>query len=242
MHALTRAVVGAGGALESVTCQPPLTLRQVRTDDPDTCALCLVGTAAGPLAGDDLTLDIRLRAGARATLTAAGASLSQGNDGARATLRTRLSLGHAASLRAQPGPVIVAEGANVDVAVEIELAADAHLEWRELIVLGRSGEAPGRATLRWDVTRAGRPVLRQTVDLTDPALMAWPGMLARRRVIATALVTGPRVQAKTQVSSGIAVAARLDEHTCLITVLGNDAAEVSRQLSCLSDALASSVA
>ena len=42
-------------------------------------------------------------------------------------------------------------------------------DWRELIVLGRTGEPPGRVTLRWDVTRCGQPVLRQFAD-TDPGI------------------------------------------------------------------------
>ena len=32
-------------------------------------------------------------------------------------------------------------------------------------MLGRTGERPGLATLRWDVTRLGHPVLRQFTDL-----------------------------------------------------------------------------
>ena len=31
--------------------------------------------------------------------------------------------------------------------------AGAAVDWRELVVLGRTGEPPGRATLRWDVSR-----------------------------------------------------------------------------------------
>ena len=39
------------GRLGHLHCEPPLTLRRIRADG-TTCALCLVGTAAGPL--DDL--------------------------------------------------------------------------------------------------------------------------------------------------------------------------------------------
>ena len=44
-------------------------------------AVRLVGTAAGPLAGDDLSLSLLLAPGARASLGATGASLAQGRDG-----------------------------------------------------------------------------------------------------------------------------------------------------------------
>jgi urease accessory protein len=225
MKATTTAVVQRGGRLGHLNCQPPLTLRQVRSDDDGTCALCLVGTAAGPLAGDDLTLELTLRAGARATLQAAGASLAQGGGGTR-TMRTTVTLEAGAALVARPAPLIVAHGGRVDVAIVIELADDAAVEWHELLVLGRSGESPGTVTLRWDVTRAGRPVLRQFIDLADPALAKWRGMTHGARVLATRLVSDPSTSATTIVHSPTAVTARLDQHTTLTTVLGDDASQV----------------
>jgi urease accessory protein len=239
MRAVTTAVVNTGGRLESVVCQPPLTLRQVHSDEPECCALCLVATSAGPLAGDDLEFNLTLRSGACATLQATGASLAQGDSSGESRLRTRVILDEDANLRGRPGPVVVAAGGRVDVAVALDLAAGAHIQWQELVVLGRTSQAKGAATLRWDVTRAGRPLLRQVVDLTDPVLTAWPGMLSGGRVIASALISGPDVLARTVVASDTAVAARLDENTVLVTVLGSDAAVVSRALA---DLMASAVA
>jgi len=74
----SQAVVAAGGVLEVLDCAPPLTLRRVHSDDASICALCLVGTAAGPLAGDDLELSLHLLPGAHASLVATGASIAQG--------------------------------------------------------------------------------------------------------------------------------------------------------------------
>jgi urease accessory protein len=76
--ARTTAVVEAGGVLGELHCAPPLTLRQVRGEDPGACELRLVGTAAGPLAGDDLSLSLRLQAGARAALGARAATAAGG--------------------------------------------------------------------------------------------------------------------------------------------------------------------
>lgn len=229
MKARTEVVVGTGGRLERLDCRPPLTIRRVHSDDPDVCALCLVGTAAGPLAGDVLELDLEVRDGARATLTATGASLAQGGGGAR-RVRTTVRVGSQARLSAQPQPLIAAAGSRVDIAVGIDLADTAAVDWQELLVLGRSGEAPGAATLRWDVTRAGRPVLRQFLDLADPALVAWRGMIDGARVIATAFRSDPLVAARTVVRSPWSVAAMLDVHTLLLTVLGSDVAAVRREL------------
>jgi urease accessory protein len=104
------------------------------------------------------------------------------------------------------------------------------VRWRELIVLGRTGEPPGQATLRWDVTRLGHPVLRQFVDLADPALTGRPGLTARRRVLACALICDPASAALTLVASPAAVAQRVDDHTLLVTVLDDDAVSAARQL------------
>jgi urease accessory protein len=227
MRARTRAVV-AGDRLVEVYCEPPLTLRRV-DGAPGNCALCLVGSAAGPLAGDDLHLDLELRPDARATLQASGATIAQGSGGNR-TLRTSLRIGAGARLASVPAPVVVAHGARLALTITIDLAADAAVAWRELIVLGRSDEPPGAVTLRWDVTRAGRPVLRQLVDLADPVLAGWRGMTAGARVLASALVCDPGMAAATVVHSPLAVTAKLDEHTTLTTVLGSDAARAQADL------------
>jgi len=222
--ARTTAVVEPGGVLGELSCAPPLTLRQVRSDDPGRCELRLVGSAAGPLAGDDLALDLRLRTGARATLRATGASLAQGRDrGGAAALSIRADLAAGADLIADPGALIVCQGSRVDVRVELALAEDAAIEWHELIVLGRPGEPPGQATVRWDVTRGGRPVLRQFVELD-------PGLTDGRRVLACALIAGPAVAARTVVAGPAAVAQRVDEHALLLTVLADDAAAAAHEL------------
>jgi len=220
------AVIEPGGVLGELACVPPLTLRQVHGEG--RCELRLIGTAAGPLAGDNLSLSLRLRPGARATLRAAGASLAQGRDhGGAAALSIRADLAEEADLIADPGALIVCQGSRVDVRVELALGRDAAVDWRELIVLGRTGEPPGQATLRWDVTRLGRPVLRQFADL-DPAGLTM--LTAGRRVLACALICDPAGSPRTVVDSPVAVAQRVDEHTLLVSVLHDDAASATRQL------------
>jgi urease accessory protein len=229
--ARTSAVVEPGGVLGELACAPPLTLRQVHGEG--RCELRLVGTAAGPLAGDDLSLSLRLRPGARATLRATGASLAQGRGRHRtAALSMRADLAEDADLIADPGALILCRGGRVDVRLELALATGATVDWRELIVLGRTGEPPGQATLRWDVTRLGRPVLRQLVDLTGPAPT---GLTAGHRVLACALISGPALTPRTVVASPAAVAQRVDEHTLLVTVLDDDATRAARTLEDLCD-------
>ena len=121
----------------------------------------------------------------------------------------------------------------MDVRLDLTLGAGAAVDWRELIVLGRTGEPAGQATLRWDVTRLGRPVLRQFVDLnpeSGPALASRAGLTAGRRVLACALIAGPALAPRTVVASPVAVAQRVDDQTLLVTVLDDDAARATRQL------------
>ena len=142
----------------------------------------------------------------------------------------RADLADGSDLVADTGALIVCQGSRADVSVELALGLRTAVEWRELIVLGRTGEGAGAATLRWDVTRVGRPVLRQFVDLADPRLTAWAGLAAHRRVLACALIADPESSPRTVVSSPTSVAQRVDDQTLLVTVLGDDAALATQNL------------
>jgi urease accessory protein len=237
--ARSRAVIGPGGRLAELACQPPLTLRQVTEPDAAICALCLVNTAAGPVAGDDLILELEVADSASATLQAAGAQIAQGRAGRQGSaVSFQATVGAGGRLRADPGALIIRPGGRVAARVDLRLAADATVDWRELIVLQRGEELDGAApavTLRWDVTRAGAPVLRQLVDLTDPRWLRWPGMIAGRRVLASALLAGPGVAAETVIAAPTAIAQPLADGAVLVTVLADDAAAAQRQRDELSD-------
>jgi len=155
---------------------------------------------------------------------ATGASIAHG--AGTASTRITVCLGEAAGLDADPGPLIVCAGARVRLSLRIDLAPAATLRWRELVVLGRTGERPGSAVLDWDVRRDGRPLLRQTLTL-DPD-DAWPGLLAGNRVVLTELQVGP--PAATVVHSPTAVTQRVAADVALTTVLAGDAASALRYL------------
>ncbi len=225
MKAEAYAKVEAGGVLRHVRDAPPLTVRRVHSDDPAVTALCLVGSAAGPLPGDELTLRLDVANDARASLRATGASIAQGRGCDPSRLDLNVSLGERAELDADPGALIVTAVARVEVRVRITLPETATLRWQEVLILGRTGEPPGAVTLRWDVTRAGIPLLRQHIDLTGSD---WIGRLAGARVLATTLLVGPELTARTRVLTPSAVAQRLDEHAELRTVLAPDTATAAR--------------
>jgi urease accessory protein len=217
------ATIRPGGVLGPVRCQPPLTLRRVHHDDPSVCSVGLVGSAAGPLAGDELSLHLDIEDGAAAELRATGASIAQGRASTGSSLRMTARVGSDASLVADPGPLIVCEGSRVDVSVGLELHSSSEVQWSETVVLGRSADrSPGAAVLEWDVRRDGRPLLRQRVDLTEETTRSW--LVSGHRVLASVLLAGPSVRARTVVRSRTSVAQRIDEQALLITVLAMDGA------------------
>jgi urease accessory protein len=227
MIARAEVEIGRRGVLR-LTSAPPLTLREVHPEDGVSTTLCLVGSAAGPLAGDELTLSITVHDGAVAQLIATGAMIAQGSGSS--TLRTEVRVAAGAELTGHPGPLIVCASSRVEVGLDIDLDADATLHWRELVVLGRSHEPAGAALLWWNVTRAGRPLLRQSIDLTDERQRSWPGMLAGNRVMLTELAVCPGSIAATAVHSPTAVTQRLTDDASLTTVLAEDAASATRML------------
>jgi len=204
-----------------------MTIRRVRNDDSTCAAMCVVGTAAGPLPGDDISLEITALANARVRVCYAGASVAQGSGGPPARLRTSVTAGEDASVIGSNPPLVVAAGAAVDSQVSFDLAPTATLEWSELLVLGRSGEQAGAVRWSWNAVVGGRALLRQTVVLDR---IGAPLALAGARLVASTLLLAPDLAAQTVVLHERAVAARLADTALLLTVLGADAASVSHDL------------
>ena len=156
-------------------------------------AVYLVGGAAGPLGGDELTVEVRVCDGARCTVRSAAATLAQpGRTATRSWLRTRLDLGAGAELSFRPEPLIAVRGCDHTNDTRIDLAEDASLELGEELVLGRHDEASGRVRTRLHVVRAGRTILRHDLDLGGDA-PGWRSgvVLGGARAATSLVVVGP---------------------------------------------------
>ncbi len=159
---------GPGGTtrLPVLRSQAPLVLR--RTPG----AVYLVGAAAGPLGGDQLSLRITVRAGASLSLRTVAASVAlPGLDDAESVLTVTAAVEPGGSLEYLPEPVVVCDGARHATDIRVTLAEGASLVLRDELLLGRHGEQGGsyRNSLRVDY--AGRPLLRQPLEVsgTDDA-------------------------------------------------------------------------
>ncbi|MCK2243298.1 MULTISPECIES: urease accessory protein UreD [unclassified Crossiella] len=218
-------VLAAPDGRSVVTVQrsrPPLTLRRIRAAGPGA-EVCLVGSAAGPLGGDELTLTLAVGPGAALRLRSTSAQLVQPDlDGQAASVRMCATVGAGAVLTVGLEPTVLAAGCLLHASTEVELAADATLCWRETTVLGRHAEPAGRAVQRWRVRRAGRPLLRNTTTLLDPAGYRSPALLGEARVLTTVLVAAPGLTPPERVLSGGRGAVHVLPEAALVSVLAAD--------------------
>ena len=187
------AEAAADGAtrLPVLRSQAPLVLR--RTPE----AVYLVGGAAGPIGGDALDLRIEVRDGATLRVrTAAAAVALPGPDGLESVLIVTVLVGAGARLEYLPEPVVVAEGARHATIIRATLAEGASLLLRDELILGRHGEQGGASRTSLRVDHAGRPLLRQSLEVsgTDQASLG-PAILAGHRAVGSLLSVGPATHA-----------------------------------------------
>jgi urease accessory protein len=105
-------------------------------------------------------------------------------------IRARIDAG--GSLVWTPQPLIAARGARHRTDSRIDLGAGARLVWREEIVLGRSGEAPGSIAARLRVRLAGRPLIDHDLALgPDHPGSLGPAVTGGHRAVGTVLIVDP---------------------------------------------------
>ena len=234
------AVTGPDGTtrLPVLSSQAPLLLRRTPS------AVYLVGGAAGPIGGDELSLRIAVGAGAFLRMRTAAASIAlPGLDGAESVLRVSVSVAAGGRLEYLPEPVVVSNGARHATLVSVTLAAGASLVLRDELLLGRHGEAGGAARTVLRVDYAGRPLLRQSVEVSgnDPVTLG-PAVLSCHRAVGSLLLAGAGAQgggtelrpAPPRVGAGRATPERavmaLAGPGVLVTALADDAVALRRRL------------
>ena len=176
---------------------PLLVQKTLYPEGDELCHAIVLHPPAGIVAGDQLSLDVRMRPGARALVTTPGATKWYRSSGGRsAGSTTRLSVADGAVLEYLPREAIVFDGACADVTLEMELEADACLIGWDLWCLGRtaSGEAfrTGRLQLVTRLRRDGQLCWeeRGTVHGGSPLLRAAAGF-AGQPVFGTLWAAGP---------------------------------------------------
>lgn len=223
-----RVTAGAGGVTrwERLRSAPPLALRT------GAGVLWLVGSSAGPLPGDEVSLELDVGPGARLEVRASAASVALGGGGDdESWFRVDARVAPGGTLRWLSEPTVAAAGCHHRVQARIQLAADARLVWRDELVLGRYGESPGRLCSRIDVEVDGRAILRQEVGAgTGSPGWAGPAVLAGCKAAGTVVVVAPG-EALEPGSLGPEVAVMdLAGGGYLISAVAADAVELRRRL------------
>ncbi|MBW0116017.1 urease accessory protein UreD [Pseudonocardia abyssalis] len=226
MRSRARLVVAAGGAVRELRSQAPLTLlprRGTAAGRDPALTVHLVGSAATPLGGDDVELDVVVEPGAHLVLTGVAAAVALAAPGG-SRFAVRLEIGGGASVRYLPEPTVVTRRADHLTVLDAVLGDGARLRCRDVLVAGRHGEAPGRYRGSTRVTGPGGPLLVQTQDL-DPS----PAHLAGRRVLATEVLVWGEDPAEASTGEWWSLTP-LARGGTLATAVGPDAVTTQRDL------------
>lgn len=208
--ATERVVSGAGRATSRVRVlrsHAPLVLRPTLPKGREPLVhrmtgiarVSLVTGAAGPLGGDDFTLDIHVGAGSTLVLNEISATLLlPGAKGGRSRMRIAVRVDEGATFLWLPEPVIAARGCDHLHEIDIALASDARLFLRDELLLGRHREQPGQLTQHLRVRRAGHSLFQQQLVL-GPAARGWrsTAVLGARKCIGSVLVVDPEWSTRT---------------------------------------------
>jgi urease accessory protein len=192
VHSRARIVADARGGITRLTHlegDGALTVRP--TPMAGRTRVHLVAGAFGPLGGDELTLQIEVGPGATLEVAGVAATVALPSlSGLASLMKVRVDLADGARLELALPPTVVADGARHTLDVELTVAGDASLLLREETIRGRTGEGGGEARLVTGVDVAGRPMLRQDLELTGEVGGPW-----RPRAVASLLLIGPEFAA-----------------------------------------------
>jgi urease accessory protein len=134
---------------------------------------------------------VRLHVGAGQTLELVPIAATLALPGAsRLELHARVETGGALIL--DEPPLIVAERADVVRRTTIELAATAVAKVRDIVVLGRAGEGPGRLDSVLRATIDGEPLLHDALRIEPAASDAHVALPPGHRVVGTLCTLGLR--------------------------------------------------
>lgn len=164
------------------------TIRPVLIESsPDGARISLVPEGALLLDGDAVSLHIEVGEGASAHLVEPAGTVAYDMRGGSATWAVTIDVGVGATLIWDGEPFVAAAGSDTTWTASITLAGGARLRWREVLVLGRHGESPGRLRHTLTVHRVdGGPILVDSLDIGPGS----SGALGGHRVIGSTLLIG----------------------------------------------------
>jgi urease accessory protein len=211
---------------------PLVVQRAFFPEGPAVAHVYLLHPPGGMVAGDTLSVDVTVDAGAHALITtpAAGKAYRSG-DQRQARLGQRLRVARGATLEWFPQETIVFDGAQVQLVTQIELEGDARFVGWEIVCLGRTagGErlTHGFCQQHLELRRDGRPLVIDRTRLVGGGdLLAAPFGLGGQPVTGT-MIIAPAVAATLEPIRALAAAVELPDRAAVTVV---DGAMVCRYL------------
>jgi urease accessory protein len=189
--------------LVDVRSDPPMSIR--RTGE----RVVVAGSAAGPVGGDELALDVVVGPAAHLSLgTVAATIVWPGPTGSPSRQLLRLDVGAGGHVRWEPEPLVAVARCRHSVETHVALAAGATAWLVDEVSLGRSGEPSGDVVLSWRVVRDGRPLVHHAERL-GPGAPGWGSAVAagrHRHLLATIAVGHPTPDVAPVVEPDLAMA------------------------------------
>ena len=149
--------------------------------------ISLVPEGALLIDGDAVRLHVEVGEGASLHLVEPAGTVAYDMRGGSATWEVTIDVGLGATLIWDGKPFVAAAGSDTTWTASIRLADGARLRWREILVLGRHGESPGRLQHTLDVHGGdGSPVLVDSLDVGPGST----GALGGNRVMGSTLLIG----------------------------------------------------
>lgn len=163
---------------------------QLLVADATRCRVGLLATTALLLGGDEVELEVEVGPGATLDLFDVAATVAYHGRGRSAAWRSRIVVDAGGALYYAGEPLIVADGADVRRTTQLDVAANAWVELRETVVLGRSGELGGPLRSQTQVSVGGRDawIEDQLLHIEQGRLL--PGVMGENRVLDTLLTLG----------------------------------------------------
>ena len=156
----------------------------------------LVATAFGPLGGDDAEVSLVVEEGAHLAVRSVTAAIALPTRGSTAPSVQRITASVAGTLDLGLEPTVVAANAHHRAELTADLGPAGVLTAADQVLLGRTGEEPGRWTGTVRVLRDGRPLLHTTVGL-GPGEAAWLPPVAPRAYASTVHIGGEAAEVLT---------------------------------------------
>ncbi|MGI8428151.1 MAG: urease accessory protein UreD [Solirubrobacteraceae bacterium] len=206
----------------------PLAPRVVTGERADWAQVVLVSTVAGPLAGDEVSLQVEVGAGACLHLCSAAATIAHPDGSGNrqpSVQRAHCTVGAGGRLAWRQAELVLVAGAWHQNVVDLELQAGAAALIDEMVIRGRHGEPGGSLAASLRCGLGGRPLLRERVLIEpDDPITDSVVVLGGARVYGSVSLLGLRATSEDPAEQTLA------RPGCLQRALGGDAVTVRTRL------------